>query len=322
MCAVGRPPGGLRLALAALALAATAGCARGEPAWTVAPETAPRRAEARTPSGLRIVALRTGWVGITEPHWRWRAPGFFVVPRIFLTRTWHPWLPIIVYAIVAGREVVLVDTGPAPEIADPAYMACDTNNQFFYARNMRFVVDPADAVDRQLPGLGIAPDAVSTVVVTHFHGDHTGRLGAFPRARVVTGRGNWPSHLGAVPCTWPPGLAPAFPRFADGAVGAFAESERLTADGAVRVVPLLGHTPGHVGVLVADGGRYWLMAGDATFDLEQTRAGDVAGVSEGVAEARRTQARIATQLAGFDTVLLPAHDLAAFGRLETSAVAR
>jgi len=58
-------------------------------------------------------------------------------------------------------------------------------------------------VDTQLSQFGIDPRSISTLVITHFHGDHTGRIAAFPRARVLTGRGNWPTHVGAVPCTLP-----------------------------------------------------------------------------------------------------------------------
>jgi len=83
----------------------------------------------------------------------------------------------------------------------------------------------------------------------------------------------------------------------------------------VRLVPLYGHTPGHVGVLIEDAGRCWLIAGDATFDSHQTRAGEIAGVSQDVAQARATQGLIARQLEQFDTVLLPAHDTSVFSRL-------
>jgi glyoxylase-like metal-dependent hydrolase (beta-lactamase superfamily II) len=54
----------------------------------------------------------------------------------------------------------------------------------------------------------------------------------------------------------------------------------LTRDGKVHIVPLPGHTPGHVGVAVTDGGRTWIMAGDATFDQGQSERGALAGVTQ------------------------------------------
>ncbi len=304
----------LELAIA-IAIALLPGCGTTDPQGIAPPADVPLRASAETASGIRVLAMRTGWVAIKEPHWRYRPPAFLVVPRIFLSGEWHEWLPNISYAIVSGDDVILVDTGAALNISDPAYMACDQRNQFFYQHNLRFSVRAEDTVDTQLSQVAIDPRSVSTLVITHFHGDHTGRIAAFPRARVLTGRGNWPTHVGAVPCTLPAGFSPQFPRLADGPFGAFAESERLTARGNVRLVPLYGHTPGHVGVLVEDAGRYWLIAGDATFDMQQTRAGEVAGVSQDVAQARATQELIARQLDQFDTVLLPAHDKSVFSRL-------
>jgi glyoxylase-like metal-dependent hydrolase (beta-lactamase superfamily II) len=298
-----------------LAFALLPACGTSDPEGMPIPTDLPLRAGADTASGIRVLAMRTGWVAIKEPHWRFRPPAFLVVPRIFLSGDWHEWLPNIAYAVVTGDDVIVVDTGAALTISDPAYMACDPRNQFFYQRNLRFSVRAEHAVDAQLGQVGIDPGSVATLVITHFHGDHTGRIAAFPRARVLTGRGNWPTHVGAVPCTLPAGFSPQFPRLADGPFGAFAESERLTARGNVRLVPLYGHTPGHVGVLIEDAGRYWLIAGDATFDSQQTRAGEIAGVSQDVAHARATQAVIARQLEHFDTVLLPAHDKSVFSRL-------
>ena len=60
------------------------------------------------------------------------------------------------------------------------------------------------------------------------------------------------------------------------------------------------------------------MAGDATFDPEQTEALDVAGVSEDVGSARASQAQI-RDLVRQGAVLLPAHDPAAPDRLAASS---
>ena len=297
----------------------SAGCAGADLASVPPPADVPVHAVATTPSGLTIAAVRTGWVGVKEPHWRYTPPSWLVLPRVFLSWRWHPWLPNISYAVTAGGRTVLVDTGTDPRIGDPAYMACDPGARFFYGRNMRFIAAPDDTIDRRLPALGVPLTAVGTVVITHFHGDHPGRVDAFPGARVLTGPGNWPGHLGAVPCTLPPGFAPELAHFGDGPFGVFAASQKLLGRDDVRLIPLPGHTPGHVGVLVRDGDRYWLIAGDATFDRAETDALHVCGVSEDVAAARATQQLIARQLALHDTVLLPAHDASAFGRLAGSA---
>ena len=313
----GNPSTATVLALATAAAVAAA-CTSSDPT-KLDPPQAPLSSRARIDAKREIIAIRTGWVGVKEAHFRYQAPGFLVLPRIMMSSSWHPWLPVISYAVVTPRGTVLVDTGADPRVGDPEHMACDPRARFFYQRNLRFRAAEDELIDRQLPALGVPVEDVAAVVITHFHADHSGRMDAFPSARVVTGEGNWPTHVGAVPCTWPEGFAPDFPAFEDGPFGAFERSAILLGDPDLRLVPLPGHTPGHVGVLVRSGARYWLAAGDATFDSEETAAGDVAGVSQDVAEARASQDRIRQQLEGHDTVLLPAHDLGAFARLEASS---
>jgi glyoxylase-like metal-dependent hydrolase (beta-lactamase superfamily II) len=67
----------------------------------------------------------------------------------------------------AGGKTILVDTGFDPGAAARRGRTC--------------LVPPLDA----LRGLGIAPEDVSTVVVTHLHYDHTGNLHAFPQAELI-----------------------------------------------------------------------------------------------------------------------------------------
>jgi glyoxylase-like metal-dependent hydrolase (beta-lactamase superfamily II) len=71
------------------------------------------------------------------------------------------------WVIRDGRGVFLVDSGFAPEVGDRR-------------RRVHFTT-PAEA----LPGLGIAPEDVTAIVITHAHWDHTGNVRQFPRAQVV-----------------------------------------------------------------------------------------------------------------------------------------
>lgn len=61
-------------------------------------------------------------------------------------------------------------------------------------------------------------------------------------------------------------------------LGPFPQSLPLTADGDVTVVPLPGHSPGHVGVLVEDGNHTVLLAGDSSYTQELMLRGVVEGV--------------------------------------------
>ena len=305
----------------------------------------PTLAETTTPSGIRVVALRTGWVGVKTTHRELDVPAVLAVPAIMLGGRWAAWMPIVSYLVVHPVDgAMLVDTGPDPAINAPDYFVDDPNNGFFYRRNLRFHVPEGDSLGPRLAQAGVDPAAVRTLLITHFHGDHIGGVGLLPNARAYVGPGNWPNHLGAFTKRLPAGFHPtdadyraagpsgapgtpgtgAGPSEAPGTMGTeaavfdelFPETHRLTADGTVRIVPLPGHTPGHAGLAVVDGGRVWLMAGDATFDVQQTQRCGVCGISQNVAQALATQARLqALMERAPGTVLLPAHDPDVFQRL-------
>jgi N-acyl homoserine lactone hydrolase len=338
-------------------------------------------ATAVTPSGFRIHAMRTGFVGVKRTHRELNVPASLAVPAIFLGSEWAPWMPVISYAVEAPNDggVFILDTGVAASAdTDPgAYYSPDPSNAFFYLRNLRLRLPAGDALADRLSDAGIAPSSVRGVVLSHLHADHVGGLDAVSHAPVYTGRGNWPAHVGSFtaymkgaptearfeargpPRRLPPGSllstassgSSASGQLSDGAHGGgsdggcsgasersltcagpgdggtafhrlFPDTHALTPDGAVAIVPLPGHTPGHVGLAVLDAGRVWLMAGDATFNVDQTLRCGVCGVSQDVALASATQRHLRSLLdeavAG-TAVLLPAHDPDAFGRLQASS---
>ena len=71
------------------------------------------------------------------------------------------------WVLRGGGATILVDTGFDPKAAARRGRTC--------------LVAPLDA----LAELGIAPDDVSAIVVTHLHYDHTGNLHAFPGAQLI-----------------------------------------------------------------------------------------------------------------------------------------
>ncbi len=82
----------------------------------------------------------------------------------------------------AGDAVTLVDTGFSPEAGARRRRASYTT--------------PAEA----LPRLGIDPESVRTIVITHAHWDHTGNIHQFPLANIVMAQSEydfWTSPMAA-----------------------------------------------------------------------------------------------------------------------------
>ena len=304
--------------------AGMSGCLAATPAPADPPleSAVARRSVSMTPGGLRIHALRVGWVRVKTAHRTLTSPHLFRFARVVVDRTWAAWMPIVAYAIErTDGSIVLVDTGPSPDINRPNYFACDPSSDWFYRRNLAFDVDDGDTLLARMASAGLAAARVTDIVVTHFHADHMGQLARFPNAEVHVGPGNWPKHVGAFVCSLGDDWKPRIATYPDTGVVGFDRSQVLK-DPRIRMVPLPGHTPGHAGVVVADGGRVWLIAGDAIFDRVQTERGRLAGVTEDVEAAYQSQAQIRTAIDEFDAVLLPAHDPAAFTRLARSSAQR
>lgn len=259
----------------------------------------------------RVTVVPVGWIAVRPPHREHGGPWALRYPALLASTIWAPWMPVNVVLVEHESGTVLVDTGEAVD-QPPGYFGCgDAGQERFYRTFLRIPVRPGTAAPDRVRALGVDPAQVDTVVLSHLHSDHVGGLASFPRARVVIGPGARRA-TGALPCRLPADRvredsAPDEP------VGPFARSGSLTSDGRVRTVPLPGHTPGHLGVLIAAGERLVVAAGDAAFDHDQIRRRALSAVVHDPDANRATQAQLAAVLDDGGTVLLAHQPLAELG---------
>jgi len=106
----------------------------------------------------------------------------------------------------------------------------------------------------QLEQLGVKPEDVRGMAVSHTHGDHVGNVEMFPNAMLYVQKAeyDWPGPKGA------PRFKPAHP------VTKLEGDRDVFGDGSLRIVATPGHTPGHQSLLVrlAKTGNV-LLSGDA-----------------------------------------------------------
>jgi glyoxylase-like metal-dependent hydrolase (beta-lactamase superfamily II) len=186
---------------------------------------------------IKIHPIQTGLVRIRVSQ-RNRKPGGPL--RILFDRVWTEWLPIHVWAIEHPEGIILVDTGETSRITEPGYLP---SWHPFYRLAASFDVKPADEIGPQLRKLGISPDDVRTVIITHLHTDHAGGLHHFPRSRIFVADGEYRNALGLwgklngyLPHRWPEWFAPVPIPFTPAAFGGFAKSFPVTTAGDVVVV--------------------------------------------------------------------------------------
>jgi len=187
-------------------------------------------------------------------------------------------LPVLCFAVeLLDRSYVLVDTGLDPERADgPSSVREAIARRFSLA-----LVKPTSGYARRLAELGITRDRVRAVALTHLDYDHTGGLGSVASRPVYLAREEWsfahaqslafrltrrmnPADFGGLHDVRKVDLGRRAPE--DPFAGGYALPE---AEGAVSLVPLPGHTPGHQGVLVRLArGAPVLLCGDSCYCAE------------------------------------------------------
>jgi N-acyl homoserine lactone hydrolase len=162
------------------------------------------------------------------------------------------------YVIRKGDQVLLWDTG----ISD-AQIANPIDNEEQRQSLKRKLVD-------QLAEIGIRPEDVDIVGISHFHADHTGQARYFPQATLAIGQGDWD----ALKADGLPQLKDARDHLAHwlggkGKVVPVPKDADLFRDGgSVTMLGLPGHTPGHAALLVRLASGPVLLSGDQYHFIE------------------------------------------------------
>jgi len=266
---------------------------------------------------MRIHAIETGQVRIRPHQPRGAGPGVVRRLRPMLDRDWLDPLPILAWAIEHSDGLIVVDTGEtARAAAEPGYFP---SWHPYFRRAVAIDVTPEEEIGPRLRALGLDPADARWVVMTHLHTDHAGGLHHFRNADIrldaaeLKAASGLRGRLGGyLPNRWPSWFDPGTVAWERRAVGPFETSARLV-DG-VTLLPTPGHTPGHLSVLVEDGPRRILLAGDVTYSAELLAEGVVDGVAPSARRARESMRRVTA----LDAVVLPTHDPGSVARLRAA----
>ncbi len=125
------------------------------------------------------------------------------------------------------------------------YMMWDTGH------SMRApLVAPKVSVVDQLAQLGVKPEQIQFVGISHYHADHTGQIDSFPQSTLLIGKGDWDAIASPKPA---PGVnAGPFAHWVSGGgkVESLPADKDVFGDGSVLILNTPGHTPGHHSLLV------------------------------------------------------------------------
>lgn len=198
------------------------------------------------------------------------------------------------WVLRSAQSTIVVDTGYAPAVG---------------ARRGRTLrCDPLDAVR----AIGIDPQAVETVLVTHFHYDHVGNLGAYPNATLVVPRRELDFWTGPLAAREQFGAHVEADEIA--AIAAADRAGRVrTTDGTEEVAPGVtaisvgGHSPGQQLIRVAAAGGEVVLASDAVHFYEELELDRPFGVIADLGEMYAAYDLLKEYAAAGATVV-PGHD--------------
>jgi len=218
--------------------------------------------------GLRVHIFNTG--GLTVPSALVYSGGSWFAPReleIIACVIEHPSAGLIVF-----------DTGFSPRIAT------EPNAYLGWLSIGVGVFSMAEGQDlpTQMRAAGLAPAAVSYVVLSDLHFDHTGSVEAFANATVVVARNERPGRSGG---EWYEAALVSGDDY-DGVsdwfeidfnakepYATFFAHHDLIGDGSLQLVDLSGHSSGSQGMIVRTTDGPILLTGDAVWVEENWRYG-------------------------------------------------
>jgi glyoxylase-like metal-dependent hydrolase (beta-lactamase superfamily II) len=267
---------------------------------------------------MRVHILQTGTVSIKAAQLKgdsWVPP----IVRILADRRWTEPLPIYAFAIEHPEGLIVVDTGETSRATAGGYFPWWHP---YYRFGVREWVRTNEEIGPQLRENNLALYDVSKVLLTHLHTDHAGGLVHFPQAQffvsrreMATTQGLSGQIAGYLPQHWPAHFHPTLIDFNSEPFGPFPASYPITRDGAVRLVPTPGHSPGHMSVVVSAPDMTYFLAGDVSYSQALMLAEKVDGVTQDRATAQHTLARVAEFCRSQPTIYLPSHDPAGRERL-------
>ncbi|MFO1328071.1 MAG: N-acyl homoserine lactonase family protein [Rubrivivax sp.] len=199
-------------------------------------------------------------------------------------------IPIVYscYLVRHGSQSLVWDTGHAPTAGAMA---------------------PKVSLVDQLAQLGVKPEQVGFVGISHYHPDHTGQVGTLPQATLLIGKGDWD----VISSAQPPSNAPPGPfrHWLSGAgkLEALTGDKDVFGDGRVVVLSTPGHTPGHRSLLVrlAQAGAV-LITGDLAHFRENYDSLGVPPFNTGRADTLASLDRFKKIAANLNATVIIQHD--------------
>jgi N-acyl homoserine lactone hydrolase len=259
---------------------------------------------------MKLAAAAAAWLLLTAmqaapapqpgPLAMWRLDCGRILEEDEGASPWNPQpMPVPCFLIRHGERYMLWDAGISARALGNAHPTLKLD---------RTIAD-------QLAQIGVRPEQIAFVGISHYHGDHTGQASAFPRARLLIGAADLealrrdPPPGGAAPTHLAPWLAGGSP------VSALTEDLDVFGDGSVVVLMTPGHTPGHTSLLVKLPRGNVILSGDLWATHENVLRDTMPDFNTSRAETAASRERIRRMADRLDATLILQHEALDVARL-------
>jgi N-acyl homoserine lactone hydrolase len=171
----------------------------------------------------------------------------------------------------------------------------------------KFSIDREQEIDKQLLKIGINPNHVKAVVLTHLHLDHVDGLRHFPKAKVIVNKQEWKNPFGDLPKLYPEWFKPELIEL-DEKYQNFDHAFYLTDFKDLIAIHNPVHTLGSISVVLKTDDFDFAFAGDICYHQDQLINNSYAGINTGDIAARDTYSKFKTLAKTSKLVFLPSHD--------------
>lgn len=213
---------------------------------------------------IRVHIFHTGSVRVDQAI-PYKENNPLAVTGLFRSKDKKLLLPVSCYLIEHPSGLIMIDSGWDTRWAE------EKPGRFFGLLNSMStpLISKEEGIDVQLKGLGLKPQDIDCLFLSHMDFDHTSGLRLLEGVRSIKASREelQDSHryfYRYVKSDWE-GLEITPFDYEDSSIGPAGRSHDVFSDGKVLLVSTPGHTHGHFSAVVSDNGKYVVLAGDAVY---------------------------------------------------------
>ena len=266
---------------------------------------------------MKVHAIQTGSISVKENFLNQKGRGGLSKLNIVFGNTYADFMPIWVWVIEHPEGVIVIDTGDIEESCNKDFYK---NESFGTKLSLKFTsnkrnINKHDELDTQLIRLGIRPEQVSKVLLTHLHGDHTDGLKFFPDNEIIVNEAEYRKPYSNLLTTYPKWFSPSLVSFLKDRIDFFDVAFPVTKSEDVLLIPTPGHTFHHSSVLLKTDNEHILFAGDTSYKYQQLLDNKFGGANIDFVQSQKTYDNILRYAEKYPVIYLPSHDENSANRL-------